>query len=298
MKSDRLSRYRRAKDPPRMQLTRRDMTILQLVGLCRFVTRLQVQRYLFPIEKSDKQHSQKNVVTRRLMLLYHNGYVDRLHPPIAAGCGSSPIVYCLERKGASLVEREFGMELPDILFRKGQRERGLLFLQHTLAVNDFRIAIILASRQHGFKILRWLDERSLRKHGAKQGLQEIASAMGKRGGILPDAYFTLDLVGKKASFFLEIDRGHTEGRRIRRKAEIYWRYYDSRLYEQQFGAKSLRVLTVTTSDRRLGNMKAWAEEAKGGTVFWLTTEQLVEPKGVLTKPIWAVAGGGGAVGWW
>jgi hypothetical protein len=273
-----------------MQLTARDRDILQLLGLCRFLTRPQVQDYLYPVEDGSKEHSRKNIVTHRLMLLYQNGYLERLHPAVVAGSGSSPIVYCLDRRGGRLVAAERGIELSEVLCRKRQRERAFLFLQHTLAVNDFRIATMLASRQRGDRIVRWLDERALCQHAAMDGLRQIASSIGKGGGILPDAYFTLQLDGKKACFFLELDRGHTEGRRIRRKVAIYWRYFDSRLYERQFKAKSLRVLTVTTSDQRLANMKRWAEAEGGSELFWFTTQRLVHPTTVLRGPIWSIGG--------
>lgn len=290
LRSERLSRYRRAEDPPRMQLTKRDRTMIYLVSLYRCLTRLQIQRLLFPSQDKGKERSRKNIVTRRLMLLYHNGYVGRLHPPIASERGSSPIVYCLDRKGARLLAAELAVDMPAVGWQKRQRERGLLFLEHTLAINDFRIAVTLAATQDGYEILCWLDERLLRKAEAREGLKEIALWVGKGGSILPDAYFTLKVDGKKAGFFVEVDRGKTPGRRIRRKVRIYREYYASGLYEQHFHRKSLRILTVTTSDRRLGNLKRWAEVERGGRLFWFTTERSVGPETVFSQPIWKVAG--------
>jgi len=273
-----------------MQLTKRDIMIIRLVWDCRYLTRLQIQRFLFPSQEKGKEHSRKNIVTKRLMLLYHSGYLDRLHPPVASSRGSSPIVYCLDRKGAGLLAAELGVDMPALLWSKRQRERGFLFLEHTLTINDFRIAVTLAGKQDGYEILRWLDERLLRKAEAREGLKEIALWVAKGGSILPDAYFTLKVDGKKAGFFVEVDRGKTPGRRIRRKVRIYREYYASGLYEQHFHRKSLRILTVTTSDRRLGNLKRWAEVERGGRLFWFTTERSVGPGTVFSQPIWKVAG--------
>jgi hypothetical protein len=289
-RSEWLSRYRRTENPPRMQLTERDIMIIRLVWDCRYLTRLQIQRFLFPSQEKGKEHSRKNIVTKRLMLLYHNGYLDRLHPPVASSRGSSAIVYCLDRKGARLLAAELAVDMPAVGWQKRQRDRGLLFLQHTLAVNDFQIAVTLAARQDGYEILRWLDERSLRKDEAKEELKEIALEVGKQGSILPDAYFTLKVDGKKAGFFVEVDRGTTPGRRIRCKVRMYRAYYASGLYEQHFGSKSLRVLTVTTSDGRLANLKRWSEAERGDRLFWFTTDRSVEPGAVLVEPIWKVAG--------
>ena len=115
LKSERLSRYRRAKDPPRMQLTKRDRTIIFLVWSYRYLTRLQIQRLLFPLREAGKERSRKNIVTRRLMLLYQNGHLDPLHQLIASPRGSSPIVYCLDRKGARMLAGELGIEVAALL---------------------------------------------------------------------------------------------------------------------------------------------------------------------------------------
>jgi hypothetical protein len=288
--SERLSRYRRAEHPPRMQLTTRDMTILSLVWDYRYLTRAQIQRLVFPIPAEGNEQSRKNIVTRRLMLLYQHGYLDRLHPPIASVSGSSPIVYCLDRQGARLLAAELELEVRELGWQKRQRDRALLFLQHTLAVNDFRIAVELAARQGGHQILSWLDERSLTAHAAKEGLREIGLGMGKGGSVLPDACFVMQVGDKKARFFLELDRGHTEGPRIRRKVRVYRQYYASGLCQQHFGSRSLRILTVTTSDRRLGNLRKWSESEGGGRLFWFTTRRSVAPASILEKPIWNVAG--------
>jgi hypothetical protein len=288
--SERLSRYSRAEHPPRMQLTARDRAILCLVWDYRYLTRAQIQKLVFPTPADGKEQSRKNIVTRRLMLLYQHGYLDRLHPPIASVSGSSPIVYCLDRKGARLLAAELELEVKELGWQKRQRDRALLFLQHTLAVNDFRITVELAAQAGGHQIISWLDERSLTAHAAREGLREIGLGMGKGGSVLPDACFALQVGSKKARFFLEIDRGHTEGPRIRRKVRIYREYYASGLYERHFGSRSLRVLTVTTTDRRLGNLRKWSESEGGGRLFWFTTQRLVFWHALLEKPIWSVAG--------
>ena len=275
-----------------MQLTNRDRRIISLVWAYRYLTRLQMQKLLFSRRADGKEHSQKNIVTRRLMLLYQNGYLDRIHSPIAPHLGSSPIVYCLARKGARFLAMEKDIEVVELPWQRRQRDRALLFLQHNLAINDFRIAVTLAADREGHEIPEWLDERSLSEHQVKAVLRDIAQEVGRRGAIVPDAYFTLSVGARRASFFLEVDRGHTEGRRIREKVRIYRQYYDRGLHEQHFDFKRFRVVTVTTSDRRLASLKGWAEaEAERTTwLFWFTTFGAVQPEAVLTEPIWEMAG--------
>ena len=286
--NQRLSRYRRVKVPPRMQLTKRDISILRLLLLYRYLTRRQIQQLVFPRPDERKTNSRKNIVSKRLKLLYHNKYLDRIHPPVASGQGSSPIVYCLDRKGARLMAMQLKLEVHDMPWRKRQRERGLLFLEHTLEINDFRIAVTLAVRAGGHRIIRWRDERSLRESVQRDVILEVVR--DRRRPIVPDAFFTLDVDGRKPSFFLELDRGHVEGPRMRARIKAYGEYYSSGLYEQQFGAKGLRVLTVTTTDQRLENLKKWTESDKSRLLFWFTTQDLVVPNAVLRGRIWHVAG--------
>ena len=57
--------------------------------------------------------------------------------------------------------------------------------------------------------------------------------------------------------------------------------------------KSLRVLTVTTSEKRLSNLKLVTESAGGRELFWSSTFDQATAESVSTDPIWQVAGEGG-----
>lgn len=78
--------------------------------------------------------------------------------------------------------------------------------------------------------------------------------------------------------------------RFRDKVLAYQAYIASGQYEKRYGTRSLRVLTVTSGPKRLENLKAEAEEARGGRVFWFTTAERVSVEGVFSNPIWSVAG--------
>jgi hypothetical protein len=51
---------------------------------------------------------------------------------------------------------------------------------------------------------------------------------------------------------------------------------------------------VTTSERRLVNLKAITEQAGGRSRFWFTTASLASAGDILTGLIWQVAGYAGA----
>jgi hypothetical protein len=75
-----------------------------------------------------------------------------------------------------------------------------------------------------------------------------------------------------------------------RKVRAYMAYYRSGQYHARYGTRSLRVLTVTTSQKRLANLKASTEQAGGGPMFWFTTFDRVNTENILSAPIWQVAG--------
>lgn len=78
--------------------------------------------------------------------------------------------------------------------------------------------------------------------------------------------------------------------RFRDKVLAYQAYIASGQYEQRYGTRSLRVLTVTSGPKRLENLKREAEQVKGGRVFWFTTVDRIAASTVVGTPIWQVAG--------
>jgi hypothetical protein len=50
------------------------------------------------------------------------------------------------------------------------------------------------------------------------------------------------------------------------------------------------VLTVTTGERRLANLKKITEEAGGKSRFWFTTFEQLTSNTALNQPIWQIAG--------
>jgi len=79
------------------------------------------------------------------------------------------------------------------------------------------------------------------------------------------------------------------GRRFRDKVLAYQAYIASGQYEKRYGTRSLRVLTVTSGAKRLENLKAEAEEARGGRVFWFTTFDKCLAENVLSEAIWLIS---------
>lgn len=106
----------------------------------------------------------------------------------------------------------------------------------------------------------------------------------------PDAYFVLCRGGKRAAFFLELDRGSMPRAALARKIRVHLDYWRSGRYEADYGSRSLRVLTVAGTRGRLEHLIEWTVKEGGAELFWFALQEEVTAERVLTAPIWRVAG--------
>lgn len=281
----RLPRYRRASSPPRMQLTARDVRIVSAVCDMRFLTREQIQQLLF-------SPSTASYCKRRLALLYHNAYLDRIYVPSMNAFGSTKAIYVLAPKGASVVARDRKVEVRELEWRPGHNDRELYFLRHTLAVNDFRISVTLAAATRGLS-LAWTDERALRRREMKDYVRDPAHH-GRRLAVVPDGYFTLHDGERTSAFALEIDRATVEEKPFKDKIRAYGEWKVTGAYERRYGTKSLRVLwvvaDVTRDSTRLERIKCWCEAEGGRSLFWFAMLDDLTAETILVAPVWLKAG--------
>ena len=281
----RLPRYRRASSPPPMQLTARDVRVLNAVCDMRFLTREQVQQLIF-------SPSTASYCKRRLALLYHNAYLDRVYVAPLNAFGSAKAIYALAAKGASVVARDRKVEVRELNWRPRHNDRELYFMRHTLAINDFRIRLTLAAQERGLS-LAWTDERTLRRREMKDYVEDPKHS-DRRLVVVPDGYFTLTDAGHSNAFALEIDRATVEEKPFKEKVRAYGEWKVTGAYERRYGTKSLRVLWVVADTfrdpGRLGRIKRWAEAEGGRSLFWFAMLDDIAPETILTEPVWLKAG--------
>jgi hypothetical protein len=283
--------YQRAKEPPAIKITKRDIRILQMVEAYRFVSREQIERLIFTQREKDEM-TNKTRCPIRLRKMFDNRLLGRVRWPFHAV--TLPMVYYLGREGANLLALKLGIERNKIttLTKSEKRpviSRSLLFLAHTLAINDFRIDVTLACQGGGADLLEWLNEYELGREYVTidQGGRE------RRRAVQPDGYFAIQLEGREAHFFLEMDMETTPSKRWAPKVLGLYEYRYRGKYTERFGTKSLRVLCVTPSESRKGLLMGWTREvipARWQPLFWFTTQDEVKARTVLTEPIWEVVG--------
>jgi hypothetical protein len=297
-KRSRLPRWRRASNPPPMEVTERDLAILRTVYAFRLITREQVERLLFPPTNGRDNYTRTSITRHRLKLLFHNGYVERLPVPVKQGAWAWRPLYRLAKKGAQLIAEKQGITLSELpywgrRFDKDQRRTvaSELFVDHLLKINDVRIALILAADAPGCRIEQWIDDAALKS----QERQDFV-ATHRHGGkalearVIPDGYFVLNLGNRRAHFFLELDQATMSNQRWKSKVLAYQQYVASGSYHEKYQTQSLRILTVTTTEKRLKNLKKVTERVGGGRMFWFSTFGRASTEQVLSGHIWLVAG--------
>ena len=134
--------------------------------------------------------------------------------------------------------------------------------------------------------------RSLREDELKVAPDRvwIESEPGRRRSValVPDAYACLNTGPRRTRFFLEADRASETNGRWAQKVLAYLAYVRSGSYARRYHSDCLRVLTVTTSEKRLLNLLRTTHKAGGGPMFWFAHLGLLAPETVLKAPIWSV----------
>jgi hypothetical protein len=277
-KRQRRKRDQRDPNPPPMLLTERDKAIIAAVYEYRALRQDQLQALFF---------GSQTAAQRRLALLYHHGFLERQFLLARGGIMNSPILYLLDRRGEELLRAEYGAD--EVQWKSGDNKVGGDFLEHTLSINDFRIAVTLACHQLGYAVLEWRSEAQLKQEYDRVTLR-TPTGRSRTVAVVPDSFFALQTPYGRTHFFLELDRGTMTTKRFQTKVEAYLVYYRSGGYQKRYGARSLRVLTVTLGERRLESLKAVTEQAGGQAWFWFGVLPELSAERALNAPVWSVAG--------
>jgi hypothetical protein len=292
----RLPRFQRVKRPPHMVMTERDRRILHAIYDYRMLTRAQIERLLFAPDGGQDHFTKTSKAQLRLKLLYQNKYLERVPMPVGNATWAWQPVYRLARTGAELVASRMGVNLRDLIYwGKGddqtQRTTDVttLFLTHALRIHDVRIAMTIAAMKCGYQIETWLDDGQLKCQEQKDYVAVTEQGRSKIVAVIPDAYFILHLGDRRARFFLELDRATMSNSRWGERIRAYLAYVQSGKYSARYQATSLRILTVTTTEQRLMNLKETTKKAGGDDLFWFTTFDQVSPSSVFFDPIWRLA---------
>jgi hypothetical protein len=266
-------RFHRSEPPRPMQITARDLGLVEHVRRHRFLSSSQLVR----LDGGNESN-----VLARLRKHFDHGYLER--PPAQLSTvpilGNQPLVYGLSAKGARLLREHGHIVNLNTDWTEKTKRAGAVFIDHTLAVASFMVDLELAcGRSRGTSIIREqeiLAAAPPETQSAREPLRWVAhrTANGRREtlSLVPDALFGLRFPDDTGTFFLlEIDRGTipiarsgVSHRSIVRKLCAYIEGWRADRPLQQFGLKNLRVLFVTSSQGRMEHMLAAVDSITQG----------------------------------
>src|SRR5262245_12944636 len=155
-----LPSFHRADHPPRFQITGRDKQILLRVYYYRRLTAQQIEALLF--YTSSTTRGLKTQCQRRLQLLYHHAYLDRLQLPVLMGHGRQSFVYGLGRQGAQVIAAELSLSQTDVDWHPRHNQvTDPYHLEHDLANNDLWVILDRLAQAKAVEMPYWLAQHHL-----------------------------------------------------------------------------------------------------------------------------------------
>jgi len=281
-----------------IELQERDIAVLINLYIYRYLSTSQLKTLHFPSERTT---------WRRMSKLTNAGWVKRFKAPTV-----DEYIYHLDTDGIALVA-DHVQENPTGLPEGEPTRRSpkdYLFLRHFLQINDFRIALTQACAMNGVELAGYIPEhigRKTKRGGIKKHISATVPDRGHRNATIthtPDAVFSLRKTGNTALFFLELDRG-TEVISDPSKGFLkcirfylnYWVDGGYNRYQQEFDLQepfsTFRTLIVTTSDKRVQNMRQactalQTEDEEAKRYIWLTTQHNLSPQRLFAS-VWVTA---------
>jgi len=274
----RAKRFERRTTPPAFQLTDRDLALLSHIARHRLLS----SAHLVALDGGSPQN-----VLRALRVLFDHEYLDRPKEQLATMPveGSRPFVYGLGKHGARALRDQGHRINTDVDWTEKNKRAGSKFIEHTLQIADFMVGLELACRaRNGVGLLRAHEiieaapEKTRRaREPLRWRVERIERGRREIATVVPDGLFALTFPDDTAAYFLlEVDRGtipinrtDTEGtaawrKNIRYKFATYYDGWKAGRHVEQFGVKQVRVLTITSSAKRVENMLTTIDEITEG----------------------------------
>jgi hypothetical protein len=294
MESSRLPRFKRASAVAAIRLTERDYEIIRLVRRFRFVR----SSHICPLIPGSPQQ-----ILRRLKLLYHHGFLERPRAQLDYyhRGGSRHMVYGLGNKGAALLRRDLDPGFGQVRWGEKNRATGRVYLEHALLVSDVMVAIELACRRTGIRLLTARELTVADKiTGERRPFRwQVKISNRVKLGVIPDYVFALDFKDQSgannlAFFFLEADRAtmpvirkNLSQTSFYRKLRAYEATWSQTIHQTQFGFHRFRVLTVTTSAERVKSLvEACSKLERGQGLFLFADQTVLEKSDDMFAPVW------------
>jgi hypothetical protein len=274
-------------------ITDRDEEIITDIYNYRTLSTRQIERLHFPSLQTAQ---------RRLRILAAAGYIKKFE-----ALNIDDDLYQISQSGINRIAANLKVSVNALKWpRASEPPKDYYFLNHLLAINDFRISLRLAclNDSSDIRLLGWIPEyfgEKRDKYGLVKYLKD--SLYDDQQNLIthtPDALFALTNEEAAALFFLEIDRGtetiSDESKGVLKCLKFYLYYLTNKQfqrYQEDFhrAFKFCRILFVTSSAARVNNIRGilgnyfFPRDKNIKSMIWLTDRtNISEDK--LFKPIW------------
>lgn len=222
---------RRALGQLEERLSERDLAVIHSVGEHRFLTTRQIEELHFADHATRLAGAR--VCRRVLARLSDERLLTRLQRRVGGiRAGSASFVYALGSLGSRLLDGDK---------RRRFAEPSALYLDHTLAVADAHVELVLAARHGRLELsVVEVEPRCWRRYTGPSGGPER---------IRPDLYVVTASGAFEDCWFLEIDRGTESPAAISRKCRAYEAYWRSGREQETHGTFPL-VVWVASDEAR------------------------------------------------
>lgn len=215
--------------------------------------------------------------------------------PISLGEGRHPAVYALDEIGADEVANQLEIDRADVGWKPYHNKLGYRELEHRLTISELWVVVALLERENKLGLVNWIDEMTFKSASMKDKVPYIMRGVVKSLRE-PDGYGALLFppISEPPApnhFFLEVDTGKKNNTVWQAKVRAYQHFRHSGLSKKYYDAQHFRVLTITSTKRRLNNLRKTTVKAGGDDYFWFTTQDNIDiwnPDKFLV-PIWSVA---------
>jgi len=281
-----------------MNLTVRDYNILRDIALFGGLTAEQIGRHHFGVAilyKWDESNPNSPPVPtpivhsncqRRMKLLKDNNLVKRMQQYVLLSLGKAPYLYTLTKFGATCLAEYLGCTIEETGYRERETRLRPNYVDHLLMTSDVGLSLRHSiAQQSDVALVTWHNETVIaRRHTAHEIPVEYDDGSVEMRKLFPDAYFALCNVGRERKFnhLLEVDRGSEtaessdpNARSWARKIETYLAYFESTVPERLYGSTTGRVLTVTTTARRMARLLEVSRDIGAQSRFWFTNLEVL-----------------------
>ena len=241
------------------QLTNREIEILTLLTVAKWMTTDQIRRQFF--SKIPNELSAKRAASRTLKKLEEAKLIAKLPRRIGGYVkenygGSAPSVWRLTERGYKLLRLKHTGWSPS---RKHRIAGKPLFLEHDLGISETATQ---------FRELEKAQEITQLEISWEPTCWRSFMNAGEPVTLKPDLYVRFVNGGYEESYFLEIDRATEPMQRIFEKCQSYVSYFNTGIEEKTTGLTPYIVWLVPDEKRRTEMEKLFREKMPEASVLF------------------------------